>query len=257
MPSSCRFRECTYMNFIDVAWAAYIDHCIAGRNSKYINLFSNYYLVSSLRQAPASLNFEYFCQNVCSDFLNSWGKMYIQNNSINNDALNIYNAIIQLNPLVCQIQNQTILTCNLSQGSPLYLNIIQMYDTLTNIGGISMTGFSKIAHILNDRLFPLIDNPIRKELRAAYNVSHDSQGYINWMREMKNQANEVIDDFHQKGFKGSPEIFLSQHLGYDVKGHIKSIVKFLDEYYWLTITHGLTIPPSWSPCNLIFKIATL
>lgn len=235
------------MNYKDIAWAAFIDTFIAGNNNKYVELFRNKNLINNMRQNPSSIPFKDFNDKVVSKFLNSWGKMYIQNNSVYNRSKEIYDAIIELTPFILQIGNDNLVTCNLSSSSTVCNVTMKIYNRLTIIPGISMVGFSKIAHILNDSLFPLIDNPIRKEYKKIYGISPSHAGYINWMVEMQKQACYIIEDFHKQGFIGSPGVFLSQQLGYTSVGCNKSLVKFLDEYYWLTITHGVTIPPKWVP----------
>jgi len=231
------------MNYKEIAWAAVIDYYIARNNGRYVELFRDKTLIYNLRHNPSSVTLEIFNDKVKSDFLNSWGKMYLQDDT----AKEIYDAIIELNPFTLKVGNATLMTCDLSSGSTVCNVTEKIYNRLTGIWGIDMVGFSKIAHILNDSLFPLIDKPIRRKYEKVYGISHSSGGYINWMIQMQKQAYAVVEDFHKQGFTGSPEIFLSQKLGYTSVGCNKSLVKFLDEYYWLTITRGKPIPPKWIP----------
>jgi len=231
------------MNYTEIAWAAFIDYNVAGNNNKYVELFRNKILIDNLRQNPSLVHFKDFKDKVISDFLNSWGRMYFQDDT----AKDIYDAIIELNPFTLQIGNDTLMSCNLSSGSTVRDVTEKIYNRLTRIWGINMVGFSKIAHVLNDSLFPLIDNPIRKKYKKVYGISDSPEGYINWMIEMQKQAFVIVQDFQKQGFTGSPEIFLSQKLDYTSVGCNKSLVKFLDEYYWLTVTHGVPIPPKWIP----------
>ena len=60
-------------------------------------------------------------------------------------------------------------------------------------------------------------------------------------------ALEVTIDFQDYGYDSSPEDFLSRKLGYKDQGYQKSLVKFLDEYYWLKFGDNLPVPPSWIP----------
>jgi hypothetical protein len=41
------------MNYKEIAWAAFIDKCIAGNNNKYVELFRNTNLIYNLRQNPS------------------------------------------------------------------------------------------------------------------------------------------------------------------------------------------------------------
>ena len=231
------------MNYEEIAWAAVIDYYLAGNNNKYIELFKNRELIDNLRHNPSSVPFQVFRDDVVSAFLNAWGRLFLQDDS----AQEIYDAIIELNPSTRLIADDTLVACDLSPASTVCRITEKIYDRLTGFSGVSMTGFSKIAHVLNDSLFPLIDNPIRKKYRKTYGIRVNSQGYINWMREMQEQARAVVQDFQKQGLPGSVEIFLSEKLGYTSVGCSKSLAKFIDEYYWLTITHGVPIPPKWIP----------
>jgi hypothetical protein len=64
---------------------------------------------------------------------------------------------------------------------------------------------------------------------------------------MQESATQVTNDFHEKGFSGTPEVFLSEQIGYAKSGCQKSLVKYLDEYYWLRFSDKVPIPPSWIP----------
>lgn len=231
------------MNYKEIAWAAVIDCCIAGNNNRYVEFFRNKNLINDLRQNPYSVPLAVFKDKVISNFLNPWGRMRWEDST----AEDIYKAIIALHPFTLKIGNDTLMTCNLSSGSTVCNVTGKIYDGLTSIRGVNMVGFSKIAHILNDSLFPLIDNPMREQYKEVYGIGNSCQGYINWMIEMQKQACAVVGDFHKQGFAGSLEILLSQKLGLASVGCNKSLVKFLDEYYWLTVTRGVPIPPKWIP----------
>ncbi len=41
--------------------------------------------------------------------------------------------------------------------------------------------------------------------------------------------------------------FLSEKLGYTRFGYEKSLVKFLDEFFWLRFGDNLPVPPRWIP----------
>ena len=215
------------MNYKEIAWAAFIDKCIAGNSNKYVELFRNTNLINKLRQNPSLVPFQDFHNKVIKYFLNSWGRMYFQDVT----AKEIYEAVIELNPIVRGIINDSLVKCNLNSGSIVCQATEKIYYRLTAIRGVNLVGFSKIAHILNDSLFPLIDNPIRKKYEKVYHVTKSPEGYTNWMREMQIQAGEVTKDYQKKGYTGTPELFLSQNLGYTSEGCNKSLIKFLDEYY--------------------------
>ncbi len=70
---------------------------------------------------------------------------------------------------------------------------------------------------------------------------------VAWLRLAQQNAREVTDSFHEEGLSGSPSKFLSDKLGYTEYGYEKSLVKFLDEYFWLRFGDNLPIPPRWVP----------
>lgn len=233
------------MTFNDLAWSAFLNWYITKRDEKYVELFINKPLIYALREHPSSVDPSNFHEKVVSDFLNSWGRMFIQKKT----SYEILDAITELNPYLLVVRDESLLTCDLSNGSTVNGVVHAIYERLSSIDFIDMTGTSKIAHILNDSLFVMIDNEIRKKYKKKHDISRDAEGYINWMKIMQQQARDVTADFRRQGFSSSPEGFLSRKLSYTAKGCSKSMARLLDEYYWITITAGLPIPPEWIPIS--------
>jgi hypothetical protein len=67
------------------------------------------------------------------------------------------------------------------------------------------------------------------------------------LASVQTDIQEVTDDFHREGLQGTPDEFLSNHIGYSSTGCNKSLVKLADEYYWLKYCDALPIPPVWVP----------
>jgi hypothetical protein len=120
---------------------------------------------------------------------------------------------------------------------------ITMTYTELRAYGLWITGASKIAHLLNDRLFPLLSPPLARH----FNVSDDRASIKNWLVRVQNDMREVTDDFQQENKEGSPEQFLSAQIGYGAGGCDKSLLKYIDEYYWLKYADRLLVPPRWAP----------
>jgi hypothetical protein len=98
---------------------------------------------------------------------------------------------------------------------------------------------------LNDKLLILLNLDISEH----FNLLDGSTGLVDWLKTMQESARKVTDDFNEKGFSGTPEVFLSEKIGY-VKGDChKSLVKYLDEYYRLRFADMLPIPPPWIPAE--------
>ena len=106
-----------------------------------------------------------------------------------------------------------------------------------------MTGVSKIAHLLNEKILVLLN----LDISSHFGVLENSSGLIEWLKIMQGSAKQVTDDFYQRGFSGTPEEFISEKLGYMSHGCHKSLAKYLDEYYWLRFADDLPIPPPWIP----------
>jgi hypothetical protein len=72
-------------------------------------------------------------------------------------------------------------------------------------------------------------------------------GVAPWLMQIHQDAVSIHEDFKNKGYSGNPEEYLSIHLGYASKGLTKSLLKFLDEYYWIFYGEDLPLPPKWVP----------
>jgi hypothetical protein len=93
--------------------------------------------------------------------------------------------------------------------------------------------------MINDKLFPIISpGIIRDSHTPKFSMS-------NYMKRIQYQAVTACEDFHQtKQAECAVNAFLSEKLGYTGRGCRKSLVKFIDEYYFL-FTSGLPVPPVW------------
>lgn len=85
------------------------------------------------------------------------------------------------------------------------------------------------------------------EISDYYKFIEGGTKLINWMKIVQKDAIEVTEDFSNNGYATSPEAFLSDKLGYNDFGYEKSLVKLLDEYYYLKFNDNLQIPPKWIP----------
>ncbi len=99
------------------------------------------------------------------------------------------------------------------------------------------------AHLINDKLFAILNLSISD----YFGIPGSKTKFVDWLKQLQKNAKEAESDFRKQGFKGSPAGFLSDKLGYTKQGYEKSLAKFLDEYYWLTVGDNLIIPPTWIP----------
>jgi len=226
------------VKFSDLGWAALLHYYQSNKDRRYVRLFGDTEFISKLRETPWDVSYPEFEAKVISGFVNSLGLRL----PVGTRGGNVLAEIIRLRSCTSSLDGVSLLDCDLSDKSVLK-NIKEIYQGLGSIDGLWVTGITKIAHALNDSLFVILD------LRTADNFSlRDEAGdYIGWLGIAQQHALEVTGDFEAQGNTGSPEAFLSEKLGYSSYGCRKSLARFIDEYFWLTVGENLPIPPKWLP----------
>lgn len=226
------------MKFRDLAWGAVIHYYKSSGDRKYVKLFTDVSFITRLRQSPWDIQHEEFENKVIYGFLSSVGLRLPPAKK----ETNILSEIIELQPCVSCLQGVSLDVCDFSDEN-LLANIRQIYERLFQLHGFWITGISKLTHILNDSLFPALD------LRTSghFGLIGDTDSFISWLKITQQNAKEVIQDFSDLGLLGSPENYLSEKLGYTNYGCKKSLARFIDEYYWLTSSENLPVPPPWVP----------
>jgi hypothetical protein len=157
-------------------------------------------------------------------------------------AKTVLAGIVKHQSILSRLLEMNILDSNLG-GTFITDAISQVYSDIACAGGLWETGGSKIMHLLNDKLFVMLS----PELASTFGLIDNEFRLVEWMRFVQENARAVVTDFTQQGFSGSPDAFLSEKLGYTKAGYQKSLVKFLDEYFWLSHGDGLAVPPAWIP----------
>jgi hypothetical protein len=226
------------VKFSDLGWAALLHYYRSNKDRKYVKLFGDKAFISKLREKPWDVSYEEFEAKVISSFINSLGLRL----PVGTRGGNILAEIIRLRDRISRLQAVRLLDCDLSNEG-LLKNIREIYQGLSTIDGLWVTGASKIAHVLNDSLFVVLD----LETSDYFNLGEEADDYIKWLGIAQQHALEVTSDFEALGLPGSPEAFLSEKLGYSSYGCQKSLARFIDEYFWLTTSGNLPIPPNWVP----------
>ena len=226
------------MKFNDLAWAALLHYYKSSGDRKYVRLFRDTAFISKLRETPWDLSYEEFETKVISGFISSIGLRLPRERR----GRSILAEIIGLRHCMSSLRGVCLLDCDLSN-EDLLNNIRQVYNTLSTIDGLWVTGISKIAHVLNDSLFVVLD----LTTSGYFGLGGEADDYIKWLSITQRHALEVTEDFHALGLTGSPEAFLSEKLGYSDYDCFKSLARFIDEYFWLTTSENLTVPPNWVP----------
>ncbi len=226
------------MKFSDLAWAALLHYYKSSGDRKYVELFRDTAFISKLRQTPWDVPYEEFETKVLSGFVNSISLRL----PVGTRGANILAKIIKLRQCTSSLQGLRLLDCDLSN-EDLLKNIRQIYNGLSSVDGFWVTGISKITHVLNDSLFVVLDLRTLK----YFGLRGRADDYIKWLDIAQQHAQEVTRDFYTLGLPGSPETLLSEKLGHSNYSCKKSLARFIDEYFWLTTSENLSIPPNWIP----------
>ncbi|MFH1663053.1 MAG: hypothetical protein ABH934_03960 [Chloroflexota bacterium] len=227
------------MNFNQLAWGALCFYYRSAGDYRYCKIMQDTSFLSRLRETPMDINIKEFEEKVILTHIN------IENYDLlvgNNLARNVLAEIVKLQPEITLLKDTTLLDCDLSDAD-LAESISNIYNRLYSINGLWLTGVSKIAHLLNDRLFALLNLDISNHFKLL----DGNTNLMQWLIITQQNIQEVTMSFKEQGFPGSPEQFLSDKLGYSEHGCQKSLVKFLDEYFWIRFGDNLPIPPKWIP----------
>lgn len=236
----------TRVNFDDIAWAAVCFYYRSIADRKYCKILGDIPFIEKLRQTPHDVTASEFEQKVLLDYVRIINYDVLIEHKL---AERLLEKIVGLQPDISALQGLTLLDCDLSD-SAIADRIEKIYAAFYSIPGLWVTGISKIAHLLNDKLLVLLNMDISDQFRLL----DDSTAVIDWIKFLQDSARQVTEDFEERGYQGTPEEFISEKLGYTKHGCHKSLVKYLDEYYWLRFADSLPIPPPWIPRRSIHKL---
>lgn len=227
------------MDFNQLAWGALCFYYRSAGDCRYCKTMKDTSFILKLRESPMDTNVKEFEEKVVLNHIN------IENYDLligNNLARNVLAEIVKLQPELSALKNVSLLDCDLSD-SDLTESIVKVYQSIYSINGLWLTGVSKITHLLNDNLFALLNLDISNH----FNLLEGTTSLVQWLKITQQNMQEVTRDFKEQGLSGSPEQFLSDKLEYSEYGCQKSLVKFLDEYFWIRFGDNLPIPPKWIP----------
>lgn len=227
------------MNFDQLSWGALCFYYRSAGDYRYCKTMKDTSFISKLRESPTDINVKEFEEKVILKHIN------IENYDLligNNLARNVLSEIVKLQPEIALLKDVNLLDCDLSD-SELTDSIVKVYQSIYSVNGLWLTGVSKIAHLLNNNLFALLNLDISNH----FNLLEGTTSLIQWLKITQQNMQEVTTSFKKQGLPGSPEQFLSEKLKYSENGYQKSLVKFLDEYFWIRFGDNLPIPPRWIP----------
>ena len=231
------------MNFDQLAWGALCFYYRSAGDNKYGRIMKDASFLYRLRETPDDISVTEFEEKVILGHVN------IERHDLligRNLAGNVLAKVIELQPDMSDLKDISLLDCDLSD-SEVVEKINKIYSGLYSVRGLWLTGVSKISHLLNDRLLVLLNLDISNHFKLL----EGNTSLIQWLKITQQNMQEVTKDFCEQGYPGLPEEFLSDKLGYTRQGYQKSLVKFLDEYFWLRFGDNLPVPPKWSPPHII------
>jgi len=231
-------------NFNEFQWAIFLYWAVSykddlkgnkGSDLDYINLMSEAEFLRDLRSQPNQLKVEDI-QNKVIGFLNLWKCRIKGDDQI---ALKLREVLVQSQQSLNDLKSLSIFDFNNSSATQND-EIQDIYSRIDKIPHFGPTAIAKTLHILQPSLFVMWDNPIL----SHYHVDAKAKGYIVFLSKMNKMVQELMVDFKSKHSTDTLEAFLCQKLDCTLR---KTMAKFLDEYNWITITKGLSVPPKWWP----------
>jgi hypothetical protein len=229
------------VKFNDLAWAAVCFYYRSTGDKRYCATMRDTDFLTRLRNSPQDLRLIEFEEKAILGFINLENYDLLVAHRL---AEKVLSKIIGLKGELDLIKGHTLLETDLR--SPRVSEAISNVYAELRAYGLWITGASKICHLLNEHLFPLLS----PDLIRHFNITEENSSLLNWLLKVQEDVHEVAADFQRQGLPGTPEQFLSEHIGYVADGCSKSLVKLADEYYWLRYGDGLPVPPKWAP-NLL------
>ena len=227
------------MRFIDLSWAAVFYYYRSVGDRKYCKIMSDHHFIDAIKENPLNVAEEDFEHKVVLDYINVTNYDLLYKSKL---SFNILERLSQNKKIIEKLGKSSILDCNLSD-TDFASDIMHIYKALLTVEGLWATGASKILHILNSDLFA----PISPRIADHFKNYSENDGYISWLQFIQRNALEVIYDYKEIHNSGEPSDFLSERLYRDKHKCQKSIIKYIDEYYWMTVEDKLPIPPLWAP----------
>jgi len=107
----------------------------------------------------------------------------------------------------------------------------RVFRTITSVKAgrrtVGATATSKILHLVNPNFFVMYD----VKIRCGYGCSGNELGYTNFMKQMRQLANDVLHEYSIK--RNIPMNSTFQSLAQECRSYSRTISKLLDEYNWI------------------------
>ena len=228
------------LSFERLAWAALFYHNMENYDEPYRELLQKSEIILTLRTNPNNLLRDQVKDNIIKGFLLRWGCRPLQ--ATDKLAECIIEATIKIQNSLQWLNDKKLIDLDLAGNDNA---IKDCYQTMVNIrNGFSHTAASKFLHVISPELFVIWDGPMRKHYKKYYDIAESAEGYFEYMKQMKEDLIQKVLPSFSKANNECPAAFLSEKLKIDPP---KTLVKYLDEYNWITITKKVILPPPWHP----------
>lgn len=223
----------------EFAWATFYLWAISKGDKMYLDLMKGW--------NPIIYKKENIQEKIVVKFLNKWERCRIPKNTFR--SVYIKDKIFSLQADLKVLHELEIDAVEFTQN--IESAVENCYKTVRKNFGPTST--SKLLHLLEPGFFVMWDGAILKEYRNRNDdlkISDSDKGYCFFLKNMNIMAKEVIRDFHRASLSPpaklgqSPADYLSKQMKYNPG---KTMARYLDEYNWVTFTHGLKGEPPWHP----------
>ena len=241
----------TIPTWIEFAWAAFLYGTVGG-DTTYQTLMRKADFLNDLRSRPSSVSPDRLQAELITGFLNPWRTRISAKATpgIQKQIESIHSFVIQLSQFEIGAVNFDQLLAIDSGNYTISQAVERCYESIQSVHGVGSTATAKILHVLLPRLCVMWDTPILSCFTGKPYGSSD--GYTNYLRIVQTVANGIKTDFDNSKASLNPpartdetlESYLSERMKYTPH---KTLAKFLDEYYWITITNKVELPPAWYP----------
>jgi len=237
------------LSFEKLSWAAFISRLLGESGpDAYLTVFKDIRFREALAREPSSIDPEELRAKLIAGFLNKWRSRFPNNPHA---ALAIIKAIQAVQPLIQALQPFTIVDIDFDSFLIINGNKItasnataNIFSTVCRCHGFRSTAGAKILGVINPSLFVMWDDSILYHYLSAFSGAYDGSGYVAFLGKMQKAAHFCLKDFELQQHDCDLEHYLSDKLNVHPK---LPIAKYLDEYNWITITKGISLPPKWHP----------
>jgi len=226
------------MRFNELAWAGMLFYYRSFGDKRYSAVMGDRSFVERLRKAPAEISVREFEEKAILGLINVENYDLLVSHRL---AEKLLCRVIEQRNCTMALERLSLVDCDL--GDQDTMDAINSLYLALYVEGLWITGVSKIAHLLNERLLP----PLNPDIAQRFGILSQKSDLTPWLRAVQQEIQEATRDFRIQGLGGMPEDFLSKKIGYSALGYTKSLVKFADEYHWIRYSDRLPLPPRWIP----------